>query len=227
MYPLLPGYSDRGYGEGGGLRSYGTLSLTVTSPVQSFTEPLTLGEATTHLNLPARDPQDKDEEAMISGFISGARSAAELLQGRDLVAKQYDLALDYFPCVFGGLELRAPLVSVDLVRYRDSAGDYTTLEEGTDYIVDLARALILPVYGKSWPSFTPWPSSAVLVRFTSGLEATDVFWSNAGARVKIGMKYLISAWFNGRLPFETLGSIQEYPYAVTMLLSAGARNRVR
>jgi hypothetical protein len=214
------------------LRCYGNLSLTATSPVQSFAEPLELADVVKFLELPVRNPPDEAEEAMLDGFIAGARGQAEILQsGKDLCPKQYDLALDFFPFDFYDyeIELRQPLVSVDLVRYRDSDGNYTTLTEGVDYIVDLARGLVLPPYGKYWPTFTPWPSSAVLVRHTTGYASTDAFWADAcGAGIKIGMLHLISAWFTGRLPFEAgTGAIQEYPYTVTHLLSSGSVPRVR
>lgn len=209
------------------MRCYGNLALTVTSPVQSFDEPLSLAEVKAFLGLPERSPADSEEDAMLEGFIAGAREVAEILQNRDLVEKQYDLALDYFPCQ---IELRTPLVSVDLVQYTDSDGDETALVEDTDYIVDLARGLVMPPYSESWPSVTLWPSSGVLLRYTSGLSSTDAFWADAGARVKIGMKHLISAWFNGRLPFENTPGAQqsvELPYTVTALLSMGAVPRVR
>ncbi len=209
------------------MRNYGTLSLTVTSPVQSFTEPITAAQAKKFLEIPERSPVDAQEDALIEAMCTAAREIAELYQNRDLVQKQYDLYLDDFPAE---IELRQPLVSVDLLKYRDSAGTWTTLVEGTDYIVDTARGLVMPVYGGSWPSFTPWPSSPILVRFTSGLSATDAFWNDAGTRVKIGMRYLIAHWFSGRLPFEpgvqTTTGI-EYPWTVTMCLSAGAVPRVK
>jgi len=208
------------------MRCYGNLALTVTSPVQSFIEVLTLGEAKAFLNLPDRSPSDAAEDAMIDSFIAGAREQAEILQGgRDLVQKQYDLSLDYFPLE---IELRRPLVSVDLIQYTNSDGATTVLVANTDYIVDLARGLVMPPYGESWPSFTAWPSSAVLVRFTSGLSLTDAFWADAGARVKIGMLHLISHWYTGRLPFEMgVLAAQEYPFTVTHLLTSGAVPRFR
>jgi hypothetical protein len=49
-----------------------------------------------------------------------------------------------------------------------------------------------------------------------------------GARVRIGMKLLMSSWFNNRLPFEKGASATaEYPYAVTSCLSYGALRRAR
>lgn len=210
------------------MKSYGSLNLTVTSPVQTFSEPLTLAEVKEYLNLPLRSPTDADEDAMLESMITEAREVAEILQGRDLVRKQYDLSLDYFPYE---IALRAPLVSVDLVRYRDSSGAYTTLAEGTNYIVDTAKqpGVMMPAYGVPWPSFTHWPSSAVLVRYTSGYSANDAFWNDAGARIKRGMLLLINHWFVGRLPFE-LGNkegVNEYPFTVTSLLRYGSLVTVR
>jgi uncharacterized phiE125 gp8 family phage protein len=206
---------------------YGSLNLTATSPIQSFTEPISRAEAKAYLNLPERSPTDAEEDALIDSFISAAREIAETLQGRDLVRKQWDLSLDYFHCY--EIECRAPLASVDLVKYRDSDGNYTTLTEGTDYIVDTAKqpGWVLPAYGEQWPSFTAWPSSAVLVRYTSGYASTDAFWSGPGDRIKTGMKMLISMWYNGRIPFVQSLDVKEYPFAVTTLMSYGARPNVR
>ena len=225
-------------------RSYGTLALTVSSPAQVFVEPLSLADVKAFLNR-QNVPADPAEDAMLEGFITAARALAETAQNRVLVPKQYDLTLDHFwdnsldrdnnrrhnwqgdYVVVNEIQLRSPLISVDLVRYRDNLGGYTVLTPDVDYIADTARALVMPPFNQSWPSFTPWPSSAVLVRFTSGMTADDVFWSEAGTVVMNGMKYLISEWFNGRLPFEPAASIQEYPYTVTMLLGHGAIPRVK
>lgn len=225
------------------MKNYGTLSLTVASPTaQTFTEPLSLEEVKQFLELPQeRSPVDLLEDAMLGGFITGARVEAERLGKRALVVKQYDLALDHFyPCGSwrGGMwrgdehrraeiELPVPLIGVDLVQYKDSNGDTTPLVENTDYIVDTARGLVMPPYNLTWPSFTPWPSSAVLVRFRAGMTGDDPFWSNAGQRVLIGMKELISAWYTHRLPFEIgPGVANEYPYTVTALLTAGMNVRL-
>jgi uncharacterized phiE125 gp8 family phage protein len=223
------------------MRSYGSLSLTESSPPQSFDEPLSLAAVKSFLNLPERSPADEAEDAMLGGFISAAREQAEYLQGRDLVLKQYDLSLDSFESCGGwrdthgwyassAIQLRQPLVSVDLVQHRDSSGDYHESAENIDYVVDRAKGLILPPYNGSWPSFTCWPSSAVLIRFTSGLAPDDVFWAaGKGKRILVGMKQLVSAWFSGRLPFEanTGGPIGEFPFSVSWLLGAGGAKRVR
>lgn len=202
---------------------YGTLNLTVTSPAQSWTEPITLAEAKKYLNLPARSPTDTEEDSLIEGFIASAREQAEIEQGRDLVEKQYDLSLDSFP---SEIELRPHLVSVDLVQYTDSNGTVTALVADTDYIADTAKqpGVLMPAYGKMFPWFTAHPSSAVLVRFTAGLSATHPFWLGHGKLVRTGMFLLISGWFNNRFPYE-VGASVEYPFGITSCLRAGAIQR--
>lgn len=205
------------------MKPYGTLELTVSSPEQNFCEPLSLADVREFLKLPESSPANTDEQAMLEGFVIAAREQAEYHQGIDLTQKQYDLYLDCFPCE---IDLGYPLQSVDLFRYTDSDGTVTTMTEGTGYIVDLARGLVMPPYGESWPSVALWPSSAILVRFTRGYPEDHPYWSNAGQRILIGMKMLISGWHEGRFPYREGGAPGEYPFAVTSLLSSGARPRI-
>lgn len=204
------------------MKTYGALELTVSSPSQRFHEPLTVAQVTDYLEITIDEASDIP---IIEALIAAAREVAESLQGRDLITKQYDLYLDYFPgCE---IELNSPLQSVDLIEYRNSAGTIATYS-AADYVVDTARSLVLPAYGTTWPCFTPYPSSAVLVRFTSGYTSTHPFWSNAGQRVRQGMKMLISHWYEERKPVNTdAASIAELPYTITALLSFGAVQRVR
>jgi uncharacterized phiE125 gp8 family phage protein len=195
----------------------GLLRPTRTSPAQSYSEPLACGAVYSFLRLP--EVFEAQESDMAAGsdleiMIVAAREQAELMQNRDLVAKQWDLILDCFPC---RIELRGPLQSVDLVQYKDSAGVVHQLEEGTDFIVDLERGLVMPPYQQSWPSFTPWPTSSVLIRFTSRPDPVS-------SQVKVGMLTLISDWFNNRLVFATgRAAIDSYPPRLKMLLSAGGK----
>lgn len=216
MYPSLTGL-----GVYGGLVRYGTLSFSPTSPAQSFTEPLSVASVQTYLKIDSDDLTDQHLLDELSGLISASREQAEIKQNRDLVRKQYDLALDYWPDY--SIPLRAPLLSVDLVQYRDSVGAVHTMTQGTDYIVDTSKqpGWITPPYNVVWPSFTPAPSSAILIRFTSGYQNTDPFWSDAGARLRLGMKRLINDWYSNRLPTG------EVPADIEAILSYGALNSVR
>ena len=121
----------------GALVAYGNLNLTESSPPQSFTEPLTLAEVKSYLKVPERSPTDTAEDDELMSLISAARESAEILQGRDLVRKQWDLSDDYWPSY--RIALRAPLVSVDLAQYRDSNGNYTVLTQDIDFIVDASK----------------------------------------------------------------------------------------
>lgn len=231
MFPPVGAY-QRGpygtYGLYGSLVAYGSEKLTESSPQQTLVEPLTVAEMKSYLKLPELSPTDSAQDALIGSFIQAAREQAEIMQGgRDIVQKQFDRYHDYWPGF--QIELRKPLISVDLVKYRDSDGNYVTLVENTDYIVDTSKepGIIAQPYGKSWPTFTPWPTSSILIRYTSGYSSSSVFWSDAGARVKNGMRLLISWWYNNRLPFENATVLSEYPYTVTQCLSYGSIPRAR
>ena len=212
----------------GTLANYGTLNLTVASPPQSFVEPLTLDDVKRYIGLPERSPLDAEEDLQLESMITAARGQAEILQGRDLVRKQWDLSLDFWIDYF--FQLRSPLASVDLFTLRDSTGSYTTLVENRDYIVDTLKdpGVVAPPYNTMWPVFTPWPSSAILIRFTSGFAADSIWWkAGDGDRIKNGMRLLISNWFTGRLPFEQgIDPAKEYPFGLTACLSQGAIRHV-
>ena len=217
-----------GLGLYGALNAFGSLNLTEASPPQSFSENLTLAEVKSYLRLPDRSPADQAEDDELTSLIIAAREQAEIMQGRDLIRKQFDLSLDYW---FNyRIELRDPLASVDLFQYKDSTGAVTGMVEDSDFVVDTARhpGFVSPPYNKTWPTFATWPSSAILIRFTSGYAPSSPFWNDAGARVKNGMKLLINNWYHNRLPFEKgMTATAEYPYAVTACLSYGSLVRAR
>jgi hypothetical protein len=228
------------------MKTYGTIELTQASPAQIFVEPLALAQAKTFLRIGSVSPADAEEDLQLLGFITAARETAEILQGIDLIPKQYDLSLDIllgqyavtdpgfimraqtsvydFSDAFE-IELRNPLQSIDLFQYRDKDGNYIKLTEDTDYVVDLSRGIVKPPYGKTWPLFDPSPSCSIVIRFTAGYPLGHPFWSNAGQRLIVGMKMLIEQWYDERLPF-VVGHVQELPFAVSALLGYGAKNRV-
>jgi len=181
------------------------LKLTVSSPIQTFTEPVTVAEGKEWCEIP---DADTTRDTLIATLIIAARQAAELRQGRDLVTKQYDWSADYIPTC---IKTRENLSSVDLFQYTDSDGLAATLTEGTGFIKDTAKNIIIPPYGESWPSFTPYPSSAILVRYTVTPPAVDT-------QVLLGMRFLISQWYANRIPAEAAGAtIQQYPFCLALL----------
>ena len=225
-YPATGPYGSYGFAYlWGAYTTYGTLKLSSTSPPQSFVEPLTLTDVKEYLKIPQRSPADPIEDAYITQLIAAARSWAEKEQGRDLVRKQWDLVYDYWMSY--RIELPpVPLVSVDLVQYKDWNGNVTTMTQDVDYIIDYEKepGAILAPYNQMWPTFCAWPSSAVLIRFTSGYDPNDPWWLGDGMVVKNGMRYLISNWYNRRLPSGE--TINEWPLTATASLEFGARRRV-
>ncbi len=224
------------------MKTYGALNLTESSPPQSFTEPIALDMAKEFLRVTTTD-----QDRTISELITAARVQAEKLQNQDVILKQWDLNLDLFldfkvaasmnanlnaySSVFNfgvgdEITLRRPLRSVDLIQYRDSVGATHTLVAGTDYTVDTARGFVLPTFGNTWPFFESDVSSSVLIRFTSGYPPAHPFWSDAGISLIIGMKMLITGWYEDRIPYMDAQSLQEVPFGITTLLSSGAKQRV-
>lgn len=221
MFPLFNGASAFDpYGMYGSVESYGTLNLTEASPAQIFEEPVTVEEARSYLKIPVTG-DDPD----ILALLSAARVQAEILQGRDLVRKQWDFHRDYWPNWPYRIRLRDPLIGVDLVQYRDSTGAFTELVEGTDYVVDTSKhpGSILPPWNQVWPSYTPWPSSSLLIRYRSGFAADAPWWANTGALVKAGIRKLVSLYFFKRVPFSD--AIANDPVLLNCL-SAGSLKRV-
>lgn len=200
------------------MKRYGILQPTATSPAQSPTEPISLEEAKQYVKFIEASPADPAEEALLSTIITAAREHAETEQGRDLVQKQWDLSIDAF--LEAEIQLRENLQTVDLVTYKDSAGATTTMTEGTDFITDLVRGTIMPPYNETWPTFDPWPSSAILIRFTCNPPATP-------AHILTAMKMLIAHWYENRGPLAPAGQQTEMPYAVTKLLEMGSRKSVK
>ena len=217
-YPYVSAYDSN-------FDSFGTLRLTETGDAQTFEMPLDLDEVKNFLQVDLGDPLQDDT---IQGMIYGAVDQAEILQNRDLFRKQWDLHYDYWPAY--RIQLRAPCVSVDQVEYIDLTGSTTAMTADTDYFVDLKKqpAVVTPPWNRSWPAFTPAPSSAILIRFTSGYDLGSPFWKGPGARIKMGMKQLIASWFEQRLPF-TMGARNdaELPFSVTSNLSYGALERAK
>jgi len=111
------------------------------------------------------------QDDLLNADITAAREHVEDITRRALLTQTWDYFLDTFPSAnfiklpYGNLQ------SVTSVKYTDSDGDETTLTETTDYIVEMngdqCGKIVLP-YGVSWPSFTPYPSKPIVVRFKCG-----------------------------------------------------------
>lgn len=197
------------------MKNYGLIKLTVTSPVQTLTEPITLTEAKAYLRLPDYSPADSAADALLESLISAARQQAEAMQGRPLTGAQYDLTLDCWPA--GEINLAEGLSTVDLVQYKKDDGTTATLTENTDYVVDTVRGLIMPMDDDTWPVDDLWDSGAITVRYTVAPSTVD-------AIVKAGMYMLIALWWDDRMPVKSgVGGVYEMPYGIKQCLAWGAK----
>jgi uncharacterized phiE125 gp8 family phage protein len=185
--------------------------LALTGSPTTITELFTTSEVKEYLRVPDPSPTDSAFDAELELMIAAAREAAEGFQGRDLVQKQWDLILDTFDQT--QIKLREPLDSVESITYKDSGGTTTTLTVNSQYIADLKRHFVQCPYGESWPSFTPWPSSAVTIRFTSGGTAARHL-----RLLKMAMLQLIEVWFTGK------AATGEVPGQIEKLLMFGRKD---
>ena len=125
------------------------------------TEPVTLAEAKLHLRV-----DGTDEDALIQGLISAARETCEDRTEGTVPVTGWRLTLDTFP---DAIKLpRPPIVSVESVKYIDTAGVQQTLSP-LDYVVDTVSSpgYIVPAFGKAWPE-TRGHINAVEVEYTAG-----------------------------------------------------------
>ena len=180
--------------------------IKIITPVE--TEPITLAEVRQHLRLPV----DVTEDDLLLGLIRTARVYCENITRRALAEQKLEIVLDNFPSGSKAIALPCPpLVSVTEIAYRDSTGAENLMQE-TAYVVDTDRepGRVMPVYGTFWPMFTPFPTSAVRIRFVGGYEILP-------ATIRHAMLLLIGHWYENR---EATGSVKdEVAFSVNALLS--------
>ena len=129
------------------------------------TEPITLPEAKLHLRV-----DGTDEDTLITALISAARETCEDRIEGSIPVTGWKLTLDAFP---DAIRLpRAPIASVESVKYLDADGVQQTLS-ALDYLVDTVSTpgYIVPAYGKAWPE-TREQINAVEVEYTAGSATT-------------------------------------------------------
>lgn len=172
-------------------------------------EPVSIGEVKLHLRL----TDDTTEDDLLSGLITTAREYCEKYTGRSFAEQTLELLLDSFPVV-DYIELPSPpLKSVSSVTYKDSAGTINTMA-AADYIVDTDRPVgrVALGYGKSWPSFTAYPSNPIRIRFVCG-------YSMIPQSLKQAMLLLIGHWYENREGFSTGTIAKQLEFSINALLS--------
>lgn len=181
----------------------------VTTP--PATEPVTLAEARAHLKV-----DGNEEDPYIESLIAAARESCEVFQGRAYVEQTITLKLDEFPCN-GRIEIpRPPLISIESLTYVDGLGDPQELDEDEDFYVDDSSencpTVLLPAYGKSWPSIRSEPGAITIV-YKAGYGAGAVPKST-----KQAILFLVGHWFENREAVNVGNLVTELPIGVDRLL---------
>jgi uncharacterized phiE125 gp8 family phage protein len=150
------------------------MSIRPTVITPPATEILTVEDMAGHLHL----GDDASELSYVQSLIRAVRLNLEHRTGRAFTKQTLEIALDFWPgwtdnwtTGSQAVELpRAwPLISVDAVSYKQADGTVNTMDPA-DYVVDLDSlpGRVSPKYGSAWPSFIPYPSSAIRIRYTCG-----------------------------------------------------------
>ena len=167
------------------------------------TEPVTLDEAKLHLRV-----DGTDEDALIQGLISAARESCEDRIEGAIPVTGWKLTLDAFP---DAIRLpRAPIASVESVKYLDADGVQQTLS-ALDYLVDTVSTpgYIVPAYGKAWPE-TREQINAVEVEYTAGSATTP-------AALKAAILLMVGSLYAFRED-DSVGQVSKIPTGVDALL---------
>jgi hypothetical protein len=154
-------------------------------------EPVSIGEAQDYCKVPRGQ-----DDALIAGLITAARTYAEACTSRSLASKDYVLTLDNFPYGTDTLagsgypissyysrystlwnysqivKLRYPPVTeVEQIVYIGTDGSPHNLFPGVDFLVDYSGedCRLFPLPGATWPTCLYVPN-AVAVYFTAGYD---------------------------------------------------------
>lgn len=190
-------------------------------------EPITLAEAKAWLRI-----DGTEEDALILGLIAAARSYVETFTGRGLITQQWEVSLDAFPssdryvrgrlsesktASIPGREIilpRAPLASVESVKYYDTAGTLQTFSSGSyfsDTRAQPGRVVLHEDY--DWPETQVRPN-AVVVAYTVGYGAA----ASVPHGLRTAVRFLVTHWFRNRVHVNIGNIVTPIPDSAEALL---------
>jgi uncharacterized phiE125 gp8 family phage protein len=192
------------------------LGYNLTLKTKPAIEPVTIAEATNYLRIDL-DPEDTEEINYLESIIATAREWCEGFQKRAYITQTWEMTLDYW--TYNIIEIpKGSLQSIVSIKYKDSLGVETPLVENTDFVYSKRGILgrVTPAYGKSWPSFTPYPLDAITIEFKCGYGDTA---DKVPEKVIQAMKLLISHWYENRTPLSDTRLLpKELDFTVSALL---------
>jgi uncharacterized phiE125 gp8 family phage protein len=160
---------------------------------------------------------DTNNDIYIAALITAAREYCESYQNRAYITQTWELCLPDFPYNKIKIPL-GKLQSITSIKYKDSTGTEKTLTNNTDYIYSTKGiiGIVVPAYGKTYPSFVPYPLDAVTIKFVCGYGDTA---ASVPAKIKQAMNLLISHWHENRLPLSAINNVsKELKFTITALL---------
>lgn len=132
--------------------------------------------------------------------------------GRCLGEQTWMLTLDGFRC---DICLVGPAISVDLIRYKDTAGAWQTLAPAAYRLVGKTswRPEVCPAYGTEWPEALS-DRETVEITFTAGYgDVTDI-----PAPILQAVRYTVAHWYSERQIFS-FATPTEIPLTAAALLA--------
>lgn len=214
--------------------------LPLTNPAN---EPVALADVKNYLRV---DPGFTDDDTLIGTLISAAREHGERITGKALAQRTFRQVLDSFPYYTDTIQSQLsyppsyyslprysttlwnysqmiklfypPVISVQQIRFVDSAGASETLAQDVNFVLDRQSypARIFPIPGQYWPPAYYTPNS-VEIDFTAGYtnnpaaaEDTHTVTSPSGQQpdsvVPVGIPHalmrnlymLIAFWYENR-----------------------------
>lgn len=148
------------------------------------------------------DTDDTSQDAVITMLIKAMREYAENITRRAFVERTLELTLERFG---GEIELpRAPLISVDWIKYYDVNGDLQTLSAALYEVNTYEQpGEVRPIATASWPA-TGLVYNAVQIRYRAGYaengesgSPTDLAY-NVPAAVKVWMQARLATLYEHR-----------------------------
>lgn len=165
--------------------------------VEPIQEPITLQELRDQCRI---DVQDAGQDSLLSLYITAARDYVEWLTERTFHQKTLLWVLDDWPLYTELVMLpgATPLIGIDSITYKDSAGVDTVWGSG-NYVLDTYSVPggFRPAYNVTLPDFTPYPVGAIRIQGTAGI-ATASPPAEAHARIKQPILLLAASMFENR-----------------------------
>ena len=153
-------------------------------------EPVNLLDVKEYLRL-----DDDEDDLFILSLITLARQFCETFQNRAYLTQTWEMSFDYWPRGVVTIP-KGNLQEIISIKYTNSDGIETVLPT-TEYVSTtrgMLGRLTVP-YGKTWPSFVPFPLDAVVIEFKAGYGDDE---TTIPENVKVAMYLLISHWYDNR-----------------------------